>query len=350
MRKRHFILTAVFTALALPAQEKIVGGPFAVNVTGRSATIGWVVQTGEVKIAGIERGAPILRGDNVSFTSLKPGVTLEYEVPGRPELTGSFQTAPAAGATFEAVVFGDTRTRHELHRKVIESVMKSVPDVAFHTGDLVTDGQDSSQWPTFFDIEAPLLKRVSFFPVLGNHERNSRHYHSFFEVKSPYYSVQWGSAMFFLLNTDLGNLSASPAVRERFWDEQTRWLESELKRAEKAEFRFVVAHNPPMTAVKSRQAGTHEVQKLPPLLEKYKVHAMFCGHDHNYQHHLQNGVHYVVTGGGGAPLYPVDAPMEGITQKVISTEHHVRLKVEPGKATLTAIGLDGAVLDQFEMK
>jgi predicted phosphodiesterase len=350
MMTLRLISLAALAAVFLPAQEKVVGGPFAVNVTGRSATIGWVVQTGEVKIAGIDRSAPILRGDNVSFTSLKPGVTLEYEVPGRPELQGTFKTAPAAGATFEAVVFGDTRTRHDMHRRVIESVMKSVPDVVFHTGDLVTDGQDSGQWPTFFEIEGELLKRASFFPVLGNHERNSRHFHNFFEVKSPYYTVQWGSAVFFLLNTDLGNLSASPAARERFWDEQTRWLESELKKAEKAEFRFVVAHHPPLTAVKSRQSGTNEVTKLMPLLEQYKVQAMFCGHDHNYQHHVKNGVHYVITGGGGAPLYPVDAPMEGITQTVISTEHHVRLKVEPGKATLTALGLDGTVLDQFEIK
>jgi hypothetical protein len=29
-------------------------------------------------------------------------------------------------------------------------------------------------------------------------------------------------------------------------------------------------------------------------------------------------VHYVITGGGGAPLYDVDKPPTGITQKVIS--------------------------------
>jgi len=61
-------------------------------------------------------------------------------------------------------------------------------------------------------------------------------------------------------------------------------------------------------------------------------------------------VHYVVTGGGGAPLYPVDSPMEGITKKMVSTEHFVRFKVAPGLAQVEAIGLDGAVLDSFEVK
>jgi hypothetical protein len=40
----------------------------------------------------------------------------------------------------------------------------------------------------------------------------------------------------------------------------------------------------------------------------YDLTAGFFGHDHNYQHYLKNGVHYVTTGGGGAPLYDVDKP------------------------------------------
>jgi hypothetical protein len=44
-------------------------------------------------------------------------------------------------------------------------------------------------------------------------------------------------------------------------------------------------------------------------------------------------VHYLITGGGGAPLYDVDKPPEGITQKVISTEHFVSVKVT-GKTSM----------------
>jgi len=42
---------------------------------------------------------------------------------------------------------------------------------------------------------------------------------------------------------------------------------------------------------------------LVPLFEKYGVGAVFSGHDHNYQRVLYNGIEYVVTGGGGSPLY-----------------------------------------------
>jgi len=85
-------------------------------------------------------------------------------------------------------------------------------------------------------------------------------------------------------------------------------------------------------------------------LQANGVRYLFNGHDHNYQHHEFLGVHYIVTGGGGAPLYPVDGSLEGITKKVVMTEHFVRLKVTPTSAAVEAIALDGSVLDAFEVK
>ncbi|WP_321472931.1 metallophosphoesterase [uncultured Paludibaculum sp.] len=329
------------------AEDKIVGGPYAVNVTGKSATIGWVVQSGEVKV-GDARVVPVLRSEKVTMTGLKPGEPVKYTIPGG--LTGTFKTAPAKPVAFEAVVFGDTRTRHDLHRKIVGAIEKINPDLVFHTGDLVTDGLDTEQWPRFFDIERTLLAKTAFYPVLGNHERNSRRFYEFFDVSTPYYSVDWGGAHFVLLNSDLGNSALSAQAREAFWSEQLRWLDEDLAKAQKAEFRFVVMHHPPFTAVKSRQSGNTPVKAMVPIFEKHRVTVVFSGHDHNYQHHLNNGVHYVVTGGGGAPLYPVDAPIEGTTIKVESTEHYVRLLCGPGSTKIEAIALDGRMLESFELK
>jgi len=343
---------------AAAAQEKVVGGPYVVNATGRSATVGWIVQAGEAK-AGVDAEkptitSPVLVSRKVSFTGLPAGQTIHYDVlGGRPEGKGSFKTPAAAAAAFEAVVFGDTRTRHDLHRKVIDSIMKyTQAEVALHTGDLVSDGFDSAQWPLFFVIEKPLLKKMAFFPVLGNHERGNYKYYDFFEVQSPYYSFDWGAAHFVILNSDVGNVALSSDARAKFWDEQTRWLEEDLKKAEKAPFRVVVMHHPPFSATARRQGGGGNVfaRGLIPLFEKHKVQFVFNGHDHNYQHHEFLGVHYVVTGGGGAPLYPVDGSLEGITKKVVMTEHFVRLKMSPQSASVEALALDGTVLDAFEVK
>lgn len=333
--------------LLFPAQDRIVGGPYAVHVTGKSATIGWVVQSGEVMVDGT-RAIPVLRSEKISMTGLKPGKTVHYTIPGG--TSSSFKTAPAPGAPFEAVVFGDTRTRHDLHRRIVQAIGNVHPDFVLHTGDLVTDGLDTEQWPRFFDIERQMLAQTAFYPVLGNHERNSPRFYEFFDVSTPYYSFDWGDAHFVLLNSDLGNSALSQQARDSFWAEQLRWLDEDLARAEKAAYRFVVMHHPPFTAVKSRQAGNTPVKAMVPVFEKRHVTAVFTGHDHNYQHHLHNGVHYVVTGGGGAPLYPVDAPIEGTTLKVESTEHFVRLVGSPSMVKVEAIALDGRTLDSFDLK
>jgi len=89
---------------------------------------------------------------------------------------------------------------------------------------------------------------------------------------------------------------------------------------------------------------------LIPLFEKEHVTAGFFGHDHNYQHYLKNGVHYVITGVGGAPLYDVARPPAGITQKVISTEHFVSVKVTGKSARIEALALDGSILDRIDLK
>jgi len=214
----------------------------------------------------------------------------------------------------------------------------------------VSDGSDSALWPVFFNIEKNLLNRAAFFPALGNHERNSREFYDFFQVGAvPYYSFDWGNAHFIILNSDIGNAASSPSARERFWQEQTQWLEEDLKLSQKAAFRFVTAHHPPITAVARRQDGNPKMTALMPMFEQYHVTAGFFGHDHNYQHYLKNGIHYVISGGGGAPLYDVDKPADGITQKVVSTEHFVRIRVSGKMAHVDAIALDGSTLDTMEL-
>ncbi len=350
------LLCAVLAAnIEASAAEKLAGGPFVVNVGPRSATLVWIVETGNA-ILGTEPGkadkmAPALRAERVVYTGLQPGTRYYYDVEGREDGRGSFQTAPRGPADFQFVVYGDTRTRHDVHRRVIAAVLKhGKPQFVLHTGDLVADGADPALWPVFFDIERELLRNTAFYPSLGNHERNNRQFYDFFNLTVPYYSFDWGKAHFIVLCSDIGNAAASQAARESFWTEQVRWLEEDLAKSQNADFRFLVAHHPPITAVARRQGDNPEMAALMPLFEKQHLTAGFFGHDHNYQHYLRNGAHYVITGGGGAPLYDVDRPPAGITRKVISTENFVSVKVTGKSAQLEAFGLDGSVLDRIDLK
>jgi hypothetical protein len=345
----------LLTSLQVQAAEKLVGGPFVVHDGPTSATVVWIVEAGQATLSTepgkTEKTAPVLRAEKASYTGLQPGTTQYYDVAGKDEGRGSFKTAPRGPADFQFVVYGDTRTRHDMHRRVVAAVIKhGIPDFVLHTGDLVANGADSAQWPVFFDIERELLSKTAFFPSLGNHERNNRQFYDFFDVTTPYYSFDWGQAHFIVLNSDIGNAATSEAARKSFRDEQVRWLEEDLAKSQTADFRFVIAHHPPITAVARRQGDNPEMTALIPLFEKEHLTAGFFGHDHNYQHYLKNGVHYVITGGGGAPLYDVDKPPAGITQKVISTEHFVSVKVTAKSAHIEALALDGSVLDRIDLK
>jgi 3',5'-cyclic AMP phosphodiesterase CpdA len=348
------ILSLALVASCALAQDKLVGGPYTVNVTQNSATVIWVMQSGQASLGAtqgrLDRTSPVLHTERVSYADLDAGKTYYYDVlGGRPEGKGSFRTAPRGAAPFEFVLYGDTRTRHDVHRKVIATMLTHAsPEFAIQSGDLVENALDSAQWPIYFDIEKDWLRKISFFPLPGNHERNDRSFFDFFETK-PYYSFDWGGVHFIALDTDVRNISSDAVVRNAFWTEELKWLEEELKNSQNASMRFVMGHHPPISAF-SQRLPEPQTADLMPLFEKYKVTAGLFGHDHNYQHYLKNGVHYIVSGGGGAPLYDVNRPPAGITVKVQSIENFVVFKVDGKTAHVTVFDINGGTIEAFDLK
>jgi 3',5'-cyclic AMP phosphodiesterase CpdA len=352
-----FLLVASLAAqsanVPVAPEEKVVGGPYVVNAAPRSATVMWVVQTGQASLGTdlgkLDKTAPVLRAEKIEFYGLKPGTTYYYQAFPGDGGKGTFKTPPVGSSQFQFVVYGDTRTRHDVHRMVISSILKYAnPDFVMHTGDLVENAFDTSLWPIFFDAERELLRKAAFYPSLGNHERNAPNFYDYMNSKG-YYSFDWGTAHFIVLNSDIGNVGDTEAEQNTYWQQETRWLETDLQGAAKADFRFVFAHHPPMTAVKRRQGDNPHMTALEPMFEKYNVSAAFFGHDHNYQHYLKNGINYFITGGGGAPLYDVDMPPADITKKVESTENFVIVNVNGGKAHVQALKPSGETIDVADL-
>ena len=289
------LILAASTALTTVAQKtgKIVGGPLAVKVTNRAATIAWIVQPDEVTLrpsgdaAAIE--APVLRTETVTLTSLKPNTRYEYNISSAGEDgDGSFKTPPAGSEPYRFLVYGDNRTRHDVHRKVIAEVMKhGIPDFILQTGDMVEDGNDSALWPIFFDIEKDLLRQSAFFPAIGNHERTSHYVEDIFQEGAPYYSFDRGNSHITVIDSELTTAASNQAGRDAFWAQQLHWIEEDLKSHQKADYRFVAAHHPPFTAVTSRQGDNPHMMALAGLLERYHVSAGFFGHDHKLPALLQ---------------------------------------------------------------
>src|ERR1035441_9943980 len=221
------LLLLLAGAAALSAAPALLGGPFVVNVTRNTATVVWIVQSDELTLpspaGAAARPYPSFRVEKTTMTGLQPNTRYDYDIPGQEGVKGWFKTAPTALQPYHFLLYGDTRTRHDVHRKVIEQILKNgIPDFALQSGDLVENGFDNALWPTFFDIERDLLRQTVLFPALGNHERDCYNFYDFFQLTNSYYSFNWGNAHFSVLNSDVAN--AAPTERERaaFWAEQTR--------------------------------------------------------------------------------------------------------------------------------
>jgi hypothetical protein len=128
---------------------------------------------------------------------------------------------------------------------------------------------------------------------------------------------------------------------------QASWLDRQLS-GPGPDLRTVVFHQPAWSC--SSHDSTREVDRLwVPVLEGHRVALVLNGHDHNYQRFVSAaGVTYVVTGGGGRPLYPVDGCARGAPERVakVVRHHFTGVEVGDGSLAVTAVADDDTVLDR----
>jgi tartrate-resistant acid phosphatase type 5 len=137
-----------------------------------------------------------------------------------------------------------------------------------------------------------------------------------------------------------------------------RWLEATLA-ASKARFIFVASHYPAYSSTTHGRlngdgrindpAGRAARDFLYPLMQKYRVTAYLTGHDHGYERSEPPGrvTTSITASGAGAGPYGVSADPKQNPYSVVQvrTNHHCLLMIDGDTCTLTAIGVDGTVLD-----
>jgi 3',5'-cyclic AMP phosphodiesterase CpdA len=208
------------------------------------------------------------------------------------------------------------------------------------SGDLVQNGEVQALWDDeFWPTVLPLARETPMYPALGNHERKGAPYFKYFDVPEEY-SFDYGNAHFVALNSN-----RPPSEHHA----QEEWLRKDLAAHKSATWRIVFFHHTPYTcvAIENRRVSSVALRnRLEPIFKAGNVQLVVNGHDHNYQHHLANGIHYLVTGGGGAPLYDLrmDTPFTKTAKKA---HHHCEITVNGTSMNVRAIEPDGTVIEQF---
>ncbi len=351
------VAAAAAWAGAPPAPLELVKGPYLQSVTTESIVIMW--ETSEPSDSRVDYGltpeytdwicdTSVTELHEVTLTGLQRDTRYHYRVSSaRQEEAvssedGTLDTAVAREKAFRFVVYGDTRSYPQEHAAVVEGIVASSARFVVHTGDFVARGKEYWRWQSeFFGPAAALMKDTTLFPCLGNHEQNAEWYYYFFRTPAgggdydeQWYSFDYGNCHFAIVDSDV---DFSPG------SDQYTWLEKDLQ-SSTAEWLFVVHHHP---AYSSGPHGGHgQVQEhLVPLYEAHGVDMVFSGHDHIYERSYKDGVYYVVSGGGGAPVYDCGQEPNPYSQCCEKTRHFCTIDINERNARMRAHHGSGAVFD-----
>jgi predicted phosphodiesterase len=330
----------------------LVRGPYLQSVTTNSIVVVWdtdLPSVGEVAYGEMEEYGSIVADPAVAthhavtLTGLLPYTGYHYRVvSGGAALSEDAVFRSAAGpeqTTFRFVVYGDTRTGHRAHQAIVDRIVGVEPDFVVHTGDLVESGWEVSQWDRFFEIEREMIARAPLFVTFGNHEGSSFYYFDQFHLpgNEKWYTFDYGNARFVCLKVD-GESSYGPGST------QHNWLEETLA-ANTQPWLFAVFHIPPYSSVQDSEEDSVR-QALVPLFEQYGVDVVFNGHKHNYERNEVNGISYVVTGGGGAPLYAMEE-QEPAQAAFTMDFHFVLVEIDGDRLSASIISDEGELFDEF---
>ncbi len=356
----------------------VTRGPYLQLQTPTSMTVVWLTDTpcvGEVEWGAttsygqIKQATESVTRHEIAITGLTPDTLYHYRVRcGGTALTGdaTFKTAPPDTATAVSFAFvGDscsapanaTRTYNAMLPEIKNGFCVTVGDLAGRGEDNITDYWKSH----FFDPARDFLKHVAMFPCLGNHELYDES--SFPDYVPPVkYLANWslptensGTEVYY--SFDKAHVHFTNVTT--FWEPYTTgsaqhtWLGNDLAATNKT-WKIVYGHNAPYVSQGGAASGSSVVRThLVPLFEQHGVDLYLCGHYHEYQRNMVNGVTYMLQGTGGQSLGQDSDDSQSYVQTYANNEYcFTRLDIQGtrllGYCRRTTGGdiLDGFQLDK----
>ncbi len=250
----------------------------------------------------------------------------------------------APGESFRFAVLGDCEpgrfwilralfNRKGVFSRQLGSIRAQSVDFTIQLGDMVSRGVPGQYARFFGELESSGVSQP-YLTVIGNHDRLYPHghsagsrYHQFFGPSN--YFFDRGAARFVVLDSSWGRLTQA----------QLRWLRLVLKGDRR---KLVFTHMPPSLlhlwgdgAARRRWGGFSEgAREFADTVSEMGVERVYMGHVHGFGVQDCGGVRYILTGGGGSPLYP-----SGVTDRFY---HYLTVAVGPAGISDRVHELDGS--------
>jgi hypothetical protein len=224
-------------------------------------------------------------------------------------------------------------------RSLIAKIAAENPAAIFINGDLPFHGIAADYEVYRAETRPWRDKHLRVYPALGNHELSAcaesscleRWWNAFPELHGlRWYSVAIGSKLIGIaLDSDASLL---PGAAQRIW------LESQMTSLDPAvRVVLIVMHHPPVADAQTVKLVDHNArpneQALAAYLKTAAAHSaarivVSAGHIHNYERLSQDGVTYLVSGGGGAAPYEIDRTAADLYQSTdFPNYHYVRFEL-----------------------
>lgn len=258
-----------------------------------------------------------------------------------------FHTVPADTNEVTFIVYGDSRTRPDVHRRIVEQMLDKNAVFVAHSGDLVSSGDHYEQFgPQFFEPVKGLAETVPFHIAKGNHEGKKGNFEKLLipEGQKTTFGFDYGPVHFFCVD----NYSSDLTTRE-----QLKQIADDARKS-KAQWKFVGYHKP------SLNFGGHWSDWGYPdalrILSEAGVDFVMSGHSHQYERFRpvappagSDGgyVTHITCGGGGAPHHDVTPSLYHAQATTIN--HFCVFNINGSKLTMDTFDIDGNVIDHLEI-
>ena len=317
------------------------------------------------------------------LAGLKSGSDYEYRINTAQHKGRWHRLHTEDGGAFSALIFPDSQSaNYSGWQQLAREAYKRHSDSALYInmGDLVDNGQDSSQWKAWFNSVSTFSDAVPLAPLVGNHEAYNRQwqeelpvaYTHLFNVpqngldKYPnqFYSFDYGPVHFVVLDT---NFPEMKKYQPQLLADELPWLEKDLA-ASTAKWKIVLMHRDIFLYGFGPQSGREQTKtqlldfsrELMPVFEKYKVDAVLTAHLHTYRRRVPlknfapaaDGITYILTGVAGDVRYPKlwgDFEWDAARAPQPETTNYMTLKADANSLELKAFLANGKQFDEVRL-
>jgi predicted phosphodiesterase len=268
------------------------------------------------------------------------------------------QQADKAGS-FSFAIFGDTQrfSPNNINggfQKSSKFVQDKNVDFVMTVGDLLSSCSDgcAQKFQAWKAVLGPLAAKT--YEVMGNHDRTGKQkadqaWQESFNLptngpegyKELVYSFDFANTHFVVLNSEKPKENVINEV-------QRTWLENDLKNNKK-EQTFVFFHEPayPVSSKidESLDAEKKDRDALWAIFSKYKVKAVFNGHEHINSRRNVGGIQQFIF--GNTDSFDHDLPKPGIADYSYKGQNFGIVSVNGSKIGVQVFSVDGVLLDTF---